>query len=84
MAVDIFGDEDAWQWYIARIMGLIAAPHSILHDELLGSAGYPSADEWEAIDREPRRFRKLHSDSSLRPTATSFKHSSTASPSCAS
>ncbi len=52
MAVDTFGDEDAWQWYIARIMGLIAAPHSILHDELLGSAGYPSADEWEAIDNK--------------------------------
>jgi transcriptional regulator with XRE-family HTH domain len=52
MAVDAFGDEDGWQWYIARIVALLAAPRSILHDELLGSAGYPSADEWEAIDRK--------------------------------
>ena len=52
MAVDTFGDEDAWQWYIARILALIGAPRSILHDELLGSAGYPGADEWEAIDRK--------------------------------
>ena len=50
MAVDVFGDEDAWQWYLARIVDLLDAPGSILHDELLGSAGYPNADEWAAID----------------------------------
>jgi len=50
MAVDMFGDEDAWQWYIARVVALLAFPHSILHDELLASAGYPTADEWAAID----------------------------------
>ena len=48
MAIDTLGDEDARQWYMARIV----APRSILHDELLNSAGYPSADEWEAIDRK--------------------------------
>jgi transcriptional regulator with XRE-family HTH domain len=52
MAIDAFGDDDAWQWYLARILALLGAPRSILHDELLGSAGYPSADEWEAIDRK--------------------------------
>ena len=31
-------------------MALIGAPRSILHDELLGSAGYPGADEWAGID----------------------------------
>jgi transcriptional regulator with XRE-family HTH domain len=50
MAVDVFGDEDAWQWYLARILDLIGAPKSILHDDLLGSAGYPNVDEWAAID----------------------------------
>lgn len=50
MAVDVLGDEDAWQWYLARVMALIGAPRSILHDELLGSAGYPGADEWAGID----------------------------------
>jgi hypothetical protein len=32
------------------VVDLLGAPGSILHDELLGSAGYPSADEWAAID----------------------------------
>lgn len=50
MAVDVFGDEDARQWYLARVVDLLGAPGSILHDELLGSAGYPSADEWARID----------------------------------
>ncbi len=50
MAVDVFGDEDAWQWYLARILDLLGAPGSILHDELLGSAGYPDAAEWAQID----------------------------------
>jgi hypothetical protein len=50
MAVDVFGDEDAWQWYIARVMALIGAPRSILHDELLGSGGYPGENEWARID----------------------------------
>ncbi len=50
MAIDVFGDEDAWQWYLARVVELLGAPNSILHDELLGSAGYPSADEWAQID----------------------------------
>ena len=50
MAVDVFGDEDAWQWYLARIVDLLGAPGSILHDELLGSAGYPGVDEWAEID----------------------------------
>jgi hypothetical protein len=50
MAVDMFGDEDAWQWYIARIVALLGYPHSILDDELLGSAGYPTAEKWAAID----------------------------------
>lgn len=50
MAVDVFGDEDAWQWYIARVVELLGAPGSILHDELLGSAGYPGVDEWAEID----------------------------------
>ena len=50
MAVDVFGDEDAWQWYLARVVDLLGAPGSILHDELLGSAGYPGADEWAQID----------------------------------
>jgi transcriptional regulator with XRE-family HTH domain len=70
MAVDIFGDEDAWQWYIARILTLISAPRSILHNELLGSAGYPGAEEWAAIDdrREQllnaslKQFGSEHSD----------------------
>jgi transcriptional regulator with XRE-family HTH domain len=70
MAVDAFGDEDAWQWYLARIVALLGAPRSILHDELLGSAGYPSADEWEAIDRKReelldtalRQFSSEHRD----------------------
>jgi transcriptional regulator with XRE-family HTH domain len=70
MAVDVFGDEDAWQWYIARIMALIGAPRSILHDELLGSAGYPGEHEWAGIDdkREEllraalRRFRSDNSE----------------------
>ena len=60
MAVDTFGDEDAWQWYIARIVALLGAPRSILHDELLGSAGYPSADEWEAIDRKREATPRRH------------------------
>ena len=55
MAVDVFGDEDAWQWYLARVLDLLGAPGSILHDELLGSAGYPGADEWAAIDLQTRR-----------------------------
>ena len=50
LAVDVFGDEDAWQWYLARIVDLLGAPNSILHDELLGTAGYPGADEWAEID----------------------------------
>jgi transcriptional regulator with XRE-family HTH domain len=50
MAIDVFGDEDAWQWYIARIVDLLGAPGSILHDDLLDSAGYPSANEWARID----------------------------------
>jgi transcriptional regulator with XRE-family HTH domain len=50
MAVDVFGDEDAWQWYIARVVELLGAPGSILHDEVLGSAGYPGVDEWAEID----------------------------------
>jgi transcriptional regulator with XRE-family HTH domain len=50
MAVDVFGDEDAWQWYIARVMALIGAPRSILHDELLGAGGYPGEHEWAGID----------------------------------
>jgi transcriptional regulator with XRE-family HTH domain len=50
MAVDVFGDEDAWQWYLARVMALIGAPGSILHDELLGSAGFPGAVEWAGVD----------------------------------
>ena len=50
MAVDVFGDEDAWQWYLARVLDLLGAPGSILHDELLGSAGYPDAAEWAGID----------------------------------
>ncbi len=50
MAVDVFGDEDAWQWYLARVIDLLGAPNSILHDELLDSAGYPSVDEWAEID----------------------------------
>lgn len=70
MAVDAFGDEDAWQWYLARIVALLGAPRSILHDELLGSAGYPSAEEWEAIDRKReelidtamRQFSSEHGD----------------------
>lgn len=70
MAVDIFGDEDAWQWYIARIITLISAPRSILHDELLGSAGYPGADEWATIDHKReqllntalKQFGSAHSD----------------------
>jgi transcriptional regulator with XRE-family HTH domain len=52
MAVDVFGDEDAWQWYLARIVDLIAAPRSILHDELLGSGGYPGSDDWAEIDHK--------------------------------
>ena len=66
MAVDIFGDEDAWQWYIARIVALIGAPRSILHDELLESAGYPGAEQWEAIDN--RREQLL--DAALRQFAS--------------
>ncbi len=58
MAVDVFGDEDAWQWYLARILDLLGAPGSILHDELLGSAGYPSADEWAAIDLKREELLK--------------------------
>jgi transcriptional regulator with XRE-family HTH domain len=70
MAVDVFGDEDAWQWYIARVMALIGAPRSILHDELLGSGGYPGEHDWAGIDdkREEllqaalKRFTSEHSD----------------------
>jgi opacity protein-like surface antigen len=50
MAVDVFGDEDAWQWYLARVMALMGAPGSILHDELLGSGGFPGAAEWAGVD----------------------------------
>jgi transcriptional regulator with XRE-family HTH domain len=50
MAVDVFGDEDAWQWYLARVVDLLGAPDSILHDELLESAGYPGVREWTEID----------------------------------
>ena len=50
MSVDVFGDEDAWQWYLARVVDLLGAPGSILHDELLSSADYPGADEWAHID----------------------------------
>ena len=50
MAIDVFGDEDAWQWYLARIVDLLGAPGSILHDELLESAGYPGVGDWAEID----------------------------------
>ena len=59
MAVDVFGDEDAWQWYLARIVDLLGAPGSILHDELLGSAGYPSAAEWADIDIKREELLKV-------------------------
>jgi transcriptional regulator with XRE-family HTH domain len=52
LAVDVFGDDDAWAWYLARILSLIGAPRSILHDELLGSADYPDAGAWTGIDRK--------------------------------
>ena len=58
MAVDVFGDEDAWQWYLARVVDLLGAPGSILHDELLGSAGYPGADEWARIDLKREELLK--------------------------
>jgi transcriptional regulator with XRE-family HTH domain len=58
MAVDVFGDEDAWQWYLARIVDLLGAPNSILHDDLLGSAGYPSSAEWAEIDRKREELLK--------------------------
>ena len=65
----------------------IGAPRSILHDELLGSAGYPGADEWAGIDdkREEllraalKQFASDHSDlvESLLESLTKLKELTT-------